>query len=129
MPETVGEVARTNFKRWADALQTKDPEEVAKLYQIDATFLPTMSGGLVTTPEGVRNYFAHFLERDPDGSIVEDAVQDLGSGYLHSGLYNFEVGPENDRQIIGARFTYLWQLDDEGKWKIVHHHSSVNPEN
>jgi hypothetical protein len=47
---------------------------------------------------------------------------------LHSGLYDFEVDKNGGgREIIHARFTYLWGLNKKGEWKILHHHSSIKP--
>ena len=60
--------------------------------------------------------------------IIQEEVQTLGTDcYLHSGMYNFEVGPGDDRQVVEARFSFVWKKDDQGEWKIVHHHSSVKP--
>ena len=60
--------------------------------------------------------------------IIQEEVQTLGTDcYLHSGMYNFEVGPYDDRQVVEARFSFVWKKDDQGEWKIVHHHSSAKP--
>ena len=42
--ETMQEIASKNFGIWNDALQIRNPKEVAALYTADATFLPTVSG-------------------------------------------------------------------------------------
>jgi len=42
-------------------------------------------------------------------------------------MYNFEVGPVDDRKVVEARFSFVWKKDDQGEWKIVHHHSSARP--
>jgi hypothetical protein len=60
--------------------------------------------------------------------IIQEEVQTLGADcYLHSGMYNFEVGPGDNRQVVEARFSFVWKKDDQGEWKIVHHHSSAKP--
>ena len=60
--------------------------------------------------------------------IIQEEVQTLGTDcYLHSGMYNFEVGLGDDRQVVEARFSFVWKKDDQGEWKIVHHHSSAKP--
>ena len=122
------EIAHENFKRWNEALHTLDPKAVAELYSKDATFLPTLNPEFKKGQEGAEAYFHHFLEKSPDGKIAEEAVQALGpDSYIHSGMYNFEVGPEDNRQIVEARFTFVWQRDEKGDWKAVHHHSSLKP--
>lgn len=122
------EIAKNNFKIWNDSLQTGDAKKVAELYVDDATFLPTMSGDLKHGQEEAEGYFEHFLKKNPSGAIVEEKVQILDeNSYLHSGLYDFEVGPKGKREIMEARFTYVWQKDKSGRWKIIHHHSSTKP--
>jgi hypothetical protein len=41
-------------------------------------------------------------------------------------MYTFMVGPDDTRQAVEARFSYMWRKVD-GDWKIVHHHSSAVP--
>lgn len=124
--ETPLDVARRAFSHWNDILQTGDAAAVAELYTEDASFLPT----LATRNDGrekTEEYFVHFLEKRPFGSITEDTVQQLsGDTIIHSGLYDFEVGPENDRSVVHARFTFVWSRTEDG-WKILHHHSSADP--
>jgi len=122
------ELARANFSAWNEALLSKDPKKVAGFYSDDCTFLPTVNGEFKKGTEQAEGYFEHFLEKDPEGVIVEDACQALGPDtYLHSGLYNFTLGPADNRQIVEARFSYVWKKDATGAWKVIHHHSSVRP--
>lgn len=122
-------IVSENFSRWNEALKSKDPKTVAELYTEDTTFLPTLSPLFKTGKEETEGYFEHFLQKDPQGSVVAEKIQTLTPGsYLHSGMYNFEVGPQDNRQIVEARFTFLWVLDENGEWKIAHHHSSVKPQ-
>jgi len=122
-------IAKQNFKTWSESLTTKNPKAVAGLYTEDATFLPTVSGEFKKGQGGAEEYFHHFLEKDPKGEVVEEEVQSLGENcYLHSGMYNFEVNaPEGGRQTVEARFSFVWQKNKSGDWKILHHHSSVKP--
>lgn len=121
------QIARDNFNRWNDALQTGVPATVAGMYTGDASFLPTVSPEFKHGAAGAESYFEHFLAKDPVGIIVEDEVQKINdSTILHSGLYNFEVGPEDDRSVVEGRFTFLW-IKEGDKWKIAHHHSSIKP--
>ena len=123
------EIVRRNFETWADSLKTKDPKKVAELYSKDSTFLPTVSGEFKRGQDGAEEYFKHFLEKNPTGEIIQEEAKFLGDDcVLHSGLYNFEVGPEDNRQTVEARFTYTWKKNKQGKWEIVHHHSSTKSE-
>ncbi len=127
--QTLQDLATTNFQRWNDALQTKDPEQVAALYTQDNSFLPTLSPEFKHGQNGAVAYFHHFLEKNPFGAIIEEQVQDLGeNAYLHSGMYDFEVGPSDNRSVAHARFSYVWVKEDDGVWRIAHHHSSLKPQ-
>ena len=68
-----------------------------------------------------------FVKRLPEGKITADAVQSFSPDtYLHTGMYTFMTGPEDNRTPVQARFSYMWRLM-AGKWKIIHHHSSEVP--
>jgi len=128
MSQDIKEIANKNFVLWNEALQTRDAKKVAALYTLDATFLPTVSGEFKKGQLGAEEYFQHFLQKNPVGKIIADEVQALGADYyLHSGMYNFEVGLEEKREAVKARFSFIWQCDNQGSWKILHHHSSVKP--
>lgn len=131
---TLKELAAKNFNCWNQTLLSRDAHEVALLYSKDASFLPTLNPELKNGQAGAEQYFKHFLEKNPEGKIVEEMVQEISAdqsgaslSFLHSGLYNFEVGEPNSRQVVEARFTFLWQKDEDGDWKIKHHHSSLKP--
>jgi len=121
-------IATENFARWNDALRTLDPETVAAFYTEDTTFLPTLSPEFKHGTGGAREYFVHFLEKHPMGTVVEETVRPLDEdSYLHSGFYDFEVDDgSGGRSVAHARFTYLW-VRQAGEWKIAHHHSSLLP--
>ena len=128
------ELADQTFASWNEALLSRDAKNVAALYAEDASFLPTLNPEFKKSREGAEEYFKHFLEKNPEGEVVEEMVQETAvdgegnpTGFLHSGLYNFEVGEPDNRQIVEARFTFLWSKDETGAWKIAHHHSSVKP--
>lgn len=121
-------IATKNFARWNNALQSRDAKKVAELYFSDATFLPTVSPKFLNGNDEAEQYFKYFLKKNPIGKIVSEKVQVLSpSRYLHSGLYNFQIDEAGDRHIVEARFTFLWTLDEQGIWKIAHHHSSLQP--
>eukprot|EP00287_Rhodomonas_sp_CCMP768_P021570 CAMPEP_0202809910 /NCGR_PEP_ID=MMETSP1389-20130828/2122_1 /ASSEMBLY_ACC=CAM_ASM_000865 /TAXON_ID=302021 /ORGANISM="Rhodomonas sp., Strain CCMP768" /LENGTH=344 /DNA_ID=CAMNT_0049480647 /DNA_START=8 /DNA_END=1042 /DNA_ORIENTATION=+ len=123
------DLARTNFNKWNDALQTKDPKKVAALYSAsDLSFLPTVSPQHIKGIDSTEQYFIDFVKKNPFGTITDDSVTvfDDGNAYLHSGMYTFELGEPSDRTPVEARFSYVWRNFD-GEWKITHHHSSVRP--
>lgn len=140
--EQIRKIVQQNFSRWNDALKTRDPKKVTALYAKDATFLPTVSGEFKKGKKGVKEYFEHFLKKNPLGKIVDEKIQILGADcYLHSGLYNFELveegesrnnlgtapWPKGNRKLLEARFSFVWRKNKRGKWEIIHHHSSIRP--
>lgn len=124
----IEKIAKENFERWNSALLTGEAKNVAMLYTEESSFLPTVSPEFKKGQTEAEGYFKHFLEKNPKGEIIADRVQQITeSSYLHSGLYNFELGPDENRQIVEARFTFLWEKNEAGEWMIAHHHSSVKP--
>jgi uncharacterized protein (TIGR02246 family) len=122
-------IAIDNFSLWAESLQSKDPKRVAELYAQDNTFLPTMSPDFKQGILEAEGYFERFLQKNPKGKIVQGIVQSLGEdAYLHSGMYDFEISDDGNLRIVSARFTFAWRKDSDGKWRIVHHHSSIKPQ-
>ncbi len=127
--ETIEEIAQINFQQWKDALLSGNAEIVASLYAPDATLLGTVSSKLDKGLDKIQGYFQHFLEQDPNSEIVDEVVQELGPDhYLHLGMYNFKIGPSDAKQTIEARFSFVWKKNDVGDWEILHHHSSIKPE-
>lgn len=123
------QVARDNFKVWNEALKSRDAELISSLYTDNATFLPTISPELKAGIAGEKDYFVHFLEKEPFGEIIEDVIQPVDDKtYIHCGMYNFTIGPKNKREVVEARFTFIWMKDEDDNWQIVHHHSSMKPE-
>jgi uncharacterized protein (TIGR02246 family) len=121
-------IAQANFDTWNNTLLTKNPEAIKALYTEDAYFLPTLSDKFVTEPSDVQDYFQHFCEKSPTGTITEDAAKFLSDDVIqHSGLYTFTVGPADARIDVQARFTYIW-VHLNNKWLISHHHSSLVPD-
>jgi uncharacterized protein (TIGR02246 family) len=127
--EQMQAIARLNFKKWNDALQTKDHKAVAGLYSSDElSFLPTVSASHIKGSSATEDYFKAFVQRNPFGTITHDTVQayDNGNAYLHSGMYTFGLGSGSERKPVQARFSYVWKKIGK-EWKITHHHSSIRP--
>lgn len=125
----IEEIAKENFAKWAEALKTKDSKLMAEFYSEDETFLPTLSPDFKHGISEAEEYFIHFLEKNPVADIKEQSIQVISDDvYLHSGIYDFEIGRDGEKQIVQARFSYVWKKDASGKWKIIHHHSSLKPQ-
>lgn len=116
------------FKLWNDALATGEAAKVADRYAPDAVLLPTQSNRVRRTRDQIIDYFRHFLEAKPSGSIKESTITVLGpTAAVDAGVYVFGLTREGKKQQIEARYTFVHELRD-GKWLIVNHHSSAMPE-
>ncbi|CAJ1959485.1 unnamed protein product [Cylindrotheca closterium] len=114
------------FYLWNEALETRDPHTVAKRYTQNAVLLPTVSDIPRSDYEGIKDYFAYFLKLEPKGEILESHVT-CGENWCEDvGIYEFTLGATGDK--VRARYSFVYVLDNDGEWKISHHHSSKMPE-
>ncbi|WP_019594308.1 SgcJ/EcaC family oxidoreductase [Thioalkalivibrio sp. ALM2T] len=119
-------LAEELFEGWNAALQTGDARKVAERYAEDAVLLPTVSNVPRTTHAEIQDYFEHFLEKKPHGTINTRNVK-LGCNKLtDAGTYTFRVTDGGETKDVPARYTFVYENRDGG-WKIVHHHSSMMP--
>jgi uncharacterized protein (TIGR02246 family) len=117
------------FTIWNAALQTLDAKKVAALYcDPGGVLLPTVSNQVRTTPAQITDYFDHFLELKPKGTIDESYIRILGPDTaINSGIYTFQLVNNGKPQTVQARYTFVYQKMN-GKWCIMDHHSSAMPE-
>lgn len=112
------------FNLWNDALHTGDPQQVAARYTKDAVLLPTLSDTARYTTDGIADYFVHFLEKKPDGKILEGNVK-IGPNWAQdAGIYEFTFA---DGSSVQGRYSFVYAYE-HGEWKISNHHSSIMPE-
>jgi uncharacterized protein (TIGR02246 family) len=112
------------FDRWNESLRTLDPDRVVANYASNAVLLPTLSNRPRTNHAELREYFVHFLEKRPQGTIDRRFVR-IGCNTVEDvGLYTFTI---NGTEKVPARYTFVYAYA-HGQWLISHHHSSVMPE-
>ena len=117
---------RTLTEGWAQALQ-RGVADVCALYASGATLHPTYMDRFITDASGVREYFEFFVPQRPVVHILKSSQSRLAdNAILHTGTYKIELGPCNCRDLVHARFTFVWQLLS-AEWQITHHHSSESP--
>jgi uncharacterized protein (TIGR02246 family) len=117
------------FDRWNNTLATHDAAKVTANYAPDAVLLPTVSNKPRTDPAAIKDYFVHFLEQNPKGTIDSRTIH-IGCNTAYDvGTYTFTLSGNTpgSTQTVKARYSYIYELRD-GKWVIVHHHSSAMPE-
>ncbi|MFN3550446.1 MAG: nuclear transport factor 2 family protein [Endomicrobiia bacterium] len=118
-----------NFNRWKNALQSKDPKKISKLYLRDAIFIPTFSQKLKIGQSEAEEYFQEFLKKNPKVRIIKRITKTIDKKhYLEAGIYEFNVGTKNDQSVVRCRFTFIWRYEQKEGWQILHHHSSLIPQ-
>jgi len=126
-PVTQQEIAAL-FDRWNASLATHDAAKVAANYAPDAVLLATVSNRPRATPADIQDYFVHFLEKNPNGSIDTRTIRIGCNTASDVGTYTFDLKDDKGELIkVPARYSFNYELRD-GKWLIVHHHSSAMPE-
>ena len=123
-PATSDEQIAGLFNRWNDALVSGDPAKVVDNYDDNSILLPTVSNKVRFTEGEKEDYFVHFLEKKPVGSIDQRWTSVDCTTATDSGLYTFTFA---DGSSTKARFTFTYRWDGE-EWKITSHHSSAMPE-
>jgi hypothetical protein len=113
------------FDRWNRSLQTGDARAVLANYAGRSILLPTLSNKPRVTAAEKQDYFEHFLENKPSGTIDFSFI-DIGcNSALDAGLYTFVFAKTGAKVAARYSFTYAW---DGKQWLITSHHSSVMPE-
>lgn len=114
------------FHRWNEDLASGDPKQVVENYADESILLPTLSNLPRRTAEEKQDYFVHFLEKKPSGTVDERMIQINCDTAVDAGIYTFAFA---DGNTVKARytFTYKW-YPEEDQWLITSHHSSAMPE-
>jgi uncharacterized protein (TIGR02246 family) len=112
------------FDEWNSALQTGNPDKVAALYASNAILLPTVSNQVRHNHEEIKDYFVHFMQKGPVGTIDESNLRTFGLIAINSGVYTFAF---KDGTSVQGRFTFVYRWNGQ-HWQIIEHHSSQMPE-
>ena len=116
------------FDRWNASLETLDPDKMAALYTPEAVLLPTLSNKPRTNHDEIRDYFVHFLEKKPQGTIDFRIIKIGCDSASDTGLYTFTLHDTKGKaEKVSARYSYVYEYLN-GQWLIEHHHSSAMPE-
>lgn len=119
----------SQFKKFNDSWQTGDPDKVTALFLHDAVLLPTVSNKPRTTPEGIRDYFDHFLASKPVAKIDTSTIRLGCNTASRVGTWTILLtDPKTHKKSeVRARYTFIYEFD-HGRWGIKHLHSSLLPE-
>lgn len=116
------------LRRWAAAVESRDPDRVISLYAEDALLVPTLSNNICRGLPEIRQYFVEFMQKKAMAEIGLQHTHLYGDIATCSGFYTFTFSPDpGDSFIVDARFTFVYRRFSDG-WLIVEHHSSRMPE-
>jgi hypothetical protein len=119
---------------WKRTIDTQDLAGVVALYDPGALVYATFKTTLSTSKE-IESYFKHLFTKDELSVTFEKHQTRIYAvnTAITSGIYTFHYSSNGTVVDVPARFTfvYLREVAGESKdtWKIIDHHSSVDPEN
>jgi len=122
-PVTEQQVAAL-FDRWNASLASGDAHRVVANYAPGSVLLPTVSNRVRVSDAEKEDYFEHFLENRPNGTIDERHIRLGCNSALDTGLYTFTFAKTG--VVVRARYSYTYAFID-GRWLITSHHSSAMP--
>ncbi len=114
---------------WRKAMSSGSAENVVELYSPKAVLLATFDAEPLTGKDRLMAYFKTLtalpkLSVKPQKSLIR-IFDDVA---INSGTYEFSYEKDGKTVTVPARFSFTYKLDN-GKWKIIDHHSSVLPQN
>jgi uncharacterized protein (TIGR02246 family) len=114
--------------RWAQAIQSRSPENVIKLYHSDALLWGTLAKEPRHGHERIKGYFIKFLQREEmKCEFKETIVRDYNDIAICSGSYDFSWKVADKLVIVPARFSFVFKKEKDN-WYILEHHSSLYPD-
>jgi uncharacterized protein (TIGR02246 family) len=125
------EDALAAYQKFFDAFTTNNQDEIVQLFAPDALFYGTRSVELVTTPEGVRQYFVKALTGER-GSVkatpFEQTAMVLSDSVVAiSGTWQSERTSDGKMVTAGpSRNTVVMQKRGQ-RWMIAQFHNSPTP--
>lgn len=113
---------------WERAVDAHDAARIASLYDHEALLYATFQTRL-DNPGEILSYFERLVEKD--NLQVDFHRRDIRvfseNCAINSGLYTFFYTENGKKVSVPARYTFVY-LKENGAWKIIEHHSSLNPE-
>ncbi len=116
------------YENWRNAMASRDPAKVVELYDDDAVLVATLENKPILTQEDRLRYFTKLLKMrnlkvTPKDDILKFEGRDAA---VLSGTYRFSYVKNGKQVNVPARFTFVFDREDEG-WEIETHHSSKFP--
>ena len=122
--------ALTIVELWSSAFTQSDVDTVMSLFAHDAVFLGTSSKNIVTSTEGIRQYFENSLVGNKRyiSELSNRVIDKLSDDVVVITSLNKISIIENHRTDIASGRLSIVLRKNEGTWKIAHFHRSAMPE-
>ena len=117
------------LSRWVTAVNHCDVNAVMQLFAADAIFYGTSTKALITSSEGIRQYFEQaFAQLQPlSMSIDNNKIQSVSDDVILLACSDrWTVMLNGQQQIMFGRLVMTAAIK-QGTWKIVSFHRSVMP--
>lgn len=119
--------AKIPLNAWADAMASGKTENVLKLYEEDAVLLATFAKKPITTQEERKKYFDGLLKKKDLKVTYNEIFADIeGDMLTANGLYTFSYKEGGKTVKVPARFTFVFEKENDA-YEIEAHHSSLVP--
>ena len=108
------EQVKENDRIWAEALNTRHAENMAKLYAHQAILVPTATSAPVVSQPNVNHYFSEMLAKFQSLHIDYDtnAIQLLSTSAISSGNYTIK-GTLHDSTVASISGRYMFVYDSK----------------
>jgi hypothetical protein len=114
--------------KWAEAVQSRFPENVLKLYHPNGSLWGTLSPVLRHGYAAIFEYFVRFLQwEDLKCEFTDGIIREYDDFAFYSGSYIFTWKVRSKLVEVPARFSFVYKKVDD-QWLIIEHHSSLFPE-
>jgi hypothetical protein len=112
---------------WIRAIETRSPKDVVELYHPNAVLWGTLANEFRHGHEKITGYFIKFLQRENISCDIKNGFVRIYEGFaFYSGAYEFTWRVADKSIIVPARFSFVY-INENGKWLIIEHHSSLYP--
>lgn len=116
------------YSDWRNAMSSGSADAVVRLYDENGILHATFNPEPLVGRELIRPYFVTLtalpkLRVEP----IQSIIRIYGDIAINTGTYNFSYEQDGKLITVPARFSFTYRKED-GKWKIVDHHSSLKPE-
>ena len=116
-------IGKKLLDKWIKTLSSVDSDQMVDLYHSEAVLLPTLDATVRQGHDTIGQYFNTFLAKGPSCKVEKLKVQAYDEIVNVCGHYGFTF---KDGSTANARFTFIFTKKN-GEWKIMHHHSSLQP--